>query len=176
MQVTIRSPDQGFTLTLADEAATRRLAAEIADIVEPGDLVALSGDSSAAKQDDAARPRRDRASCAAMRQLEVPGPTFHAGSALCPPRLHAGPCRPIPVEGSQRTCRARARRCAGRGGADGMAGPGRRCPSPHDRFEVALSLNACGRRNQIGASPALTGHGAAASTHPPARRVSGSLP
>jgi hypothetical protein len=32
------------TLTLVDEAATRRFAADVANMLEPGDFLALSGD------------------------------------------------------------------------------------------------------------------------------------
>ena len=34
----------GFTLSLANEEATRRFAADIANILEPGDFIALGGD------------------------------------------------------------------------------------------------------------------------------------
>jgi N-acetylmuramate 1-kinase len=67
------SPAGGFTVTLANEAATRRLAAEIADVIEPGDLVALSGEVGAGKTTFA---RAVIAHLAGDDAIEVPSPTF----------------------------------------------------------------------------------------------------
>jgi tRNA threonylcarbamoyl adenosine modification protein YjeE len=69
----IASGAAGFTLALANEAATQRLAADIANLLEPGDFVALSGDLGAGKttfvRDVIAHLSGDAA-------IEVPSPTF----------------------------------------------------------------------------------------------------
>lgn len=62
-----------FRMVLEDEAATRRLAADLAAIARPGDLIALSGDLGAGKSTFARAFIRDLAGDAA---LEVPSPTF----------------------------------------------------------------------------------------------------
>jgi N-acetylmuramate 1-kinase len=63
----------GFTLALASEEATRRLAADVANMLEPGDFIALSGDLGAGKTTFV------RALIAALTDdaaIEVPSPTF----------------------------------------------------------------------------------------------------
>lgn len=62
-----------FTLTLANEQATRRFAADIAAALEPGDLVTLSGDLGAGKTAFARALIRCLAGDPA---IEVPSPTF----------------------------------------------------------------------------------------------------
>jgi tRNA threonylcarbamoyl adenosine modification protein YjeE len=63
----------GFTVALVDEAATRRLAADIADLLEPGDFVALSGDLGTGKTTFV---RAMIAHLAGDAAIEVPSPTF----------------------------------------------------------------------------------------------------
>jgi N-acetylmuramate 1-kinase len=63
----------GPVLTLADEAATRRLAADVANMLEPGDFVALSGDLGAGKTTFVRAMIVHLANDAA---IEVPSPTF----------------------------------------------------------------------------------------------------
>jgi tRNA threonylcarbamoyl adenosine modification protein YjeE len=62
-----------FTVTLANEEATRRLAIDIAAALEPGDLVTLSGDLGAGKTTFARALIRCLAGDDA---IEVPSPTF----------------------------------------------------------------------------------------------------
>jgi N-acetylmuramate 1-kinase len=63
----------GPTLTLADEAATRRFAADVANMLEPGDFIALSGDLGAGKTTFVRAMIAHLANDAAV---EVPSPTF----------------------------------------------------------------------------------------------------
>src|SRR5579864_1217680 len=63
----------GPTLTLSDEAATRRLAADVANMLEPGDFIALSGDLGAGKTTFVRAMIAHLANDAA---IEVPSPTF----------------------------------------------------------------------------------------------------
>jgi N-acetylmuramate 1-kinase len=62
-----------FSITLSDEAATARFAADIAVMLEPGDLLTLSGDLGAGKTTFARALIRD---LAGDDQIEVPSPTF----------------------------------------------------------------------------------------------------
>ena len=63
----------GPTLTLPDEAATRRFAADVANMLEPGDFLALSGDLGAGKTTFVRAMIAHLANGAAV---EVPSPTF----------------------------------------------------------------------------------------------------
>src|SRR5208282_2899539 len=62
-----------FTVTLANEEATERFAADIAAALEPGELVTLSGDLGAGKTTFARAVIRQLAGDAT---IEVPSPTF----------------------------------------------------------------------------------------------------
>src|SRR5215813_5447160 len=62
-----------FTTTLADEAATYRLMTDIAAIIEPGDVITLSGDLGAGKTTFA---RAFIRYLAGDDTIEVPSPTF----------------------------------------------------------------------------------------------------
>jgi tRNA threonylcarbamoyl adenosine modification protein YjeE len=152
---TIRSPEGGFTVTLADEAATRRLAAEIADIIEPGDLVALSGDLGAGKTTFA---RAAIAHLAGDAAIEVPSPTFTLVQHYALPGftlVHAD------------LFRLRAASELAELGLDDVPGavvlmewPDRAGGAlAHDRIEVALSLSAAAGLDRRVAR--VTGHGAA---------------
>lgn len=63
----------GPTVTLSDEAATRRFAADVANMLEPGDFLALSGDLGAGKTTFVRAMIAHLANDAAV---EVPSPTF----------------------------------------------------------------------------------------------------
>ncbi|MEA2930336.1 MAG: N-acetylmuramate 1-kinase [Hyphomicrobiales bacterium] len=69
----VTSAGSNFGATLANEPATRRLAAEIAALLKPGDLVTLSGDLGAGKTTLARALIRHLADDATM---DVPSPTF----------------------------------------------------------------------------------------------------
>jgi len=73
-----------LSLPLADEAATRRLAEDLAVILKPGDLVLLSGDLGAGKSTLARAMLR---ACAEDGALEVPSPTFTLVQTYDLPRL-----------------------------------------------------------------------------------------
>src|SRR5689334_24219727 len=62
-----------FTAALADESATYRLMMDIAALIEPGDLITLSGDLGAGKTTFARALIRHLAGNDA---IEVPSPTF----------------------------------------------------------------------------------------------------
>ncbi|HXZ21728.1 MAG TPA: tRNA (adenosine(37)-N6)-threonylcarbamoyltransferase complex ATPase subunit type 1 TsaE [Pseudolabrys sp.] len=62
-----------FTAALADEAATYRLMTDIAALIEPGDLITLSGDLGAGKTTFARALIRH---LAGDQSIEVPSPTF----------------------------------------------------------------------------------------------------
>src|SRR5712691_1791963 len=62
-----------FTTTLADEAATHRLMTDVAAVIEPGDLITLSGDLGAGKTTFA---RAFIRYLAGDDTIEVPSPTF----------------------------------------------------------------------------------------------------
>jgi len=73
MMQTYSSDPPGSTLVLANEEATRRLAADVANMLEPGDFLALSGDLGAGKTTFVRAMITHLASDAA---IEVPSPTF----------------------------------------------------------------------------------------------------
>ena len=62
-----------FTVTLPDEAATRRLMVDVATVLEPGDLITLSGDLGAGKTTFA---RAMIHHLAGSEKMEVPSPSF----------------------------------------------------------------------------------------------------
>jgi tRNA threonylcarbamoyl adenosine modification protein YjeE len=72
------------TVTLADEAATIRLAEDLAALIRPGDVIALEGDLGAGKSFLARALLRAVADDA---DLEVPSPTFTLVQTYATPRL-----------------------------------------------------------------------------------------
>ncbi len=88
MQMT-GSKISGFNLTLDNEAATQRFAADVANMLEPGDFIALSGDLGAGKT---AFARALIAYLAGDAEIEVPSPSFTLVQTYDLPRftlLHA---------------------------------------------------------------------------------------
>jgi N-acetylmuramate 1-kinase len=73
MMQTTSSDPPGSTLVLPNEEATRRLAADVANMLEPGDFIALSGDLGAGKTTFVRAMIAHLANDAA---IEVPSPTF----------------------------------------------------------------------------------------------------
>jgi len=73
-----------FTVPLADERATQRLVVDVAAVIEPGDLVTLSGDLGAGKTTFARALIRYLAGDAAV---EVPSPSFTLMQAYELPRF-----------------------------------------------------------------------------------------
>jgi N-acetylmuramate 1-kinase len=73
-----------FVAALADEEATRRLTADIAALIEPGDLITLSGDLGAGKTTFARALIRH---LAGDETVEVPSPTFTLMQAYELPRF-----------------------------------------------------------------------------------------
>ncbi len=74
----------GFTVALTDEQATHRLVADIAGLIEPGDLITLSGDLGAGKTTFARALIRN---LAGDETIEVPSPTFTLMQAYDLPRF-----------------------------------------------------------------------------------------
>ena len=74
-----------FTVALEDEQATRRLMVDIAALIEPGDLITLSGDLGAGKTTFARALIRHLGN---DERIEVPSPTFTLMQAYELPRFN----------------------------------------------------------------------------------------
>ena len=78
------SPLSSFSIVLPNEQATRRLAADLASVLKPGDLVTLSGDLGAGKTAFARALIRH---LAGDETLDVPSPTFTLVQTYALPRF-----------------------------------------------------------------------------------------
>ena len=78
------SGEASFVVVLANELATRRLAIDVAALLEPGDFVTLSGDLGAGKTTFARALIRHLAE---DERLEVPSPTFTLVQSYALPRI-----------------------------------------------------------------------------------------
>jgi len=78
------SPASSFAIVLSNEQATRRLAADVASVLKPGDLVTLSGDLGAGKTAFARALIRH---LAGDETLDVPSPTFTLVQTYALPRF-----------------------------------------------------------------------------------------
>jgi len=95
-----------FTTTLADEAATYRLMTDIAAVIEPGDLITLSGDLGAGKTTFARALIRYLADDSTV---EVPSPIRRSD---CRRALSPKTQRQLPMRGPRRrSSRMRRRAC-----------------------------------------------------------------
>jgi N-acetylmuramate 1-kinase len=148
----------GFTLTLVSEEATRRFAADIANILEPGDFIALGGDLGAGKTTFA---RALIAHLAGDAAIEVPSPTFTLVQTYDLPRftiVHADLYR---LSGTGELAEL---------GLDDIAGavvvmewPDRAGSAlPTDRIDIAFSLHASPHYGLHHRIVHMAGHGAAA--------------
>ena len=100
-----------FNAALADEGGTYRLMADIAAVIEPGDVITLSGDLGAGKTTFARALIRF---FAGDESIEVPSPTFTLTQTYVLPRFTARPRRSLSVVRPGRTCRNRPRGCGRR--------------------------------------------------------------
>ncbi len=147
--------DFSFDVALADEDATRRLMTDIAALIEPGDLITLSGDLGAGKTTFARAFIRHLAN---DESIEVPSPTFTLMQSYDLPRfnlVHADLYRlSNPSELAEL-------------GFDDMVGrsvvlvewPDRAASAlPEERLDVALTLSP--KRGPTYRYAHITGHGA----------------
>jgi len=146
----------GFTRTLASEEATRRLAADLANLLEPGDFIALAGDLGAGKT---TLVRAVIAHLAGDAEIEVPSPTFTLVQSYDLPRftlVHAdlyrltgaGDLAELGLDDIE-------------GAVVAMEWPDRAGSElPADRIDITLSVNVKDGEEQRVAH--LVGHGAAA--------------
>src|SRR5579864_9234574 len=151
----IASPTAGFTVALVDEAATQRLAADIADLLEPGDFVALSGGLGAGKTTFVRAMVAHLADDAA---IEVPSPTFTLVQHYDLPRftlVHADLYR---LTGASELAELGLDDAPG--GVVVMEWPDRAGDSlPENRIDIVLALGANGLDHRMAW---LAGHGTAA--------------
>jgi tRNA threonylcarbamoyl adenosine modification protein YjeE len=148
--------EAAFTVALATEQATRRLAMDVAAILAPGDLVTLSGDLGAGKTTFARALIRH---LAGDERLEVPSPTFTLVQTYALPRF------PVVHGDLYRVSEPRELLELGFDDAEGAAvlleWPDRMGDAlPPDRLDIAFTLKPERGLNYRDAR--ITGHGALA--------------
>ena len=149
------SPASSFSIVLPNEQATRRLAADVASVLKPGDLVTLSGDLGAGKTAFARALIRHLAGDEA---LDVPSPTFTLVQTYALPRFtvvhadlyrvtHAGELAELGVDEAAENAVVL------------LEWPDRAAEVlPADRLDIAFTLASTLGPNQRNAE--ITGHGA----------------
>ena len=149
------SPASSFSIVLPNEQATRRLAADVASVLKPGDLVTLSGDLGAGKTAFARALIRH---LAGDETLDVPSPTFTLVQTYALPRFavvhadlyrvsHAGELAELGVDEAAENAVVL------------LEWPDRAAEVlPADRLDIAFTLAPNLGPNQRNAE--LTGHGA----------------
>jgi N-acetylmuramate 1-kinase len=126
----------GSTLVLANEEATRRLAADVANMLEPGDFIALSGDLGAGKTTFV---RAIIAHLANDSAIEVPSPTFTLVQNYDLPRFRVVHADLYRVAGADELAELGLDETAG--AVVMMEWPDRaRGALPHDRIDIAFAL------------------------------------
>jgi N-acetylmuramate 1-kinase len=150
------NPSAGFSIALADEEATRRLAVDLANLIKPGDFVALSGDLGVGKT---TLVRAMIAHLAGDAVIEVPSPTFTLVQTYDLPKFALAHVDLYRVSGAHELAEL---------GIDDIPGavvvmewPDRAGGAlPADRIDVALALGP--EREGIGRVAHVAGSGAAA--------------
>ena len=135
-------------------------------LIEPGDLITLSGDLGAGKTTFARAFIRH---LAGDETIEVPSPTFTLMQAYELPRFAAGACRSLPAVGAGRAGRTRLRRTSPSARVVLLEWPDRAAGfCPPDRLDIALTLSPQQARDFRHAR--VTGYGAFAAPRRAHRR------
>jgi N-acetylmuramate 1-kinase len=153
----LSSGGYSFTVTLADEQATQRLMLDIAGLIEPGDLITLSGDLGAGKTAFARALIRH---LAGDETIEVPSPTFTLMQAYTLPRFALTHADLYRLSGPAELAELGFDDLSD-GGAMLLEWPDRAAGFlPPDRLDIALTLSA--QDGPTFRNACVTGHGKSA--------------